>query len=530
MSRRTLKYYNGRSIGDSLTEDDCKILDKLMYLSENNGYVEDLKHCIYNLSPMEIESIKAMGNGDMIEKNIGTLSDSQTVGVAYMYYAKRVLMADSVGLGKTVMVCGLLNLLTLKLRKLGFSMKYLYFTEKNLVKETRDKMIKFTGEYADAIYGTKKDVERYISENRDDVNNSVVCSFSVSKNVAFQEYIKWFKDNLNTVPYDIMIVDEAGSALGNHKSDQYQTLKAIADMFDMVIIMNATPFEKDLFMMYNQLDFVDSSILPTRTAFNKKYIVYDYSNPFWYRDKTNISYKNIDELKNLIAYRCISRTRKSTGSVMEDCSAEVILSDLSPMQKVLLNETSIPNMVFDCPGYFNGGAEESTIENTPKLRDLLALVSKFTDMGESVLIYAIYKEAQYAIQNMLFEHGISCEVMNGETPMKERQKIIDEFKYGSNRVLITNVQKGLDFDGCNYCIFYGYDPSPSKMVQFEGRMTRDYVIRGKHVYFLISRGKELTKFKDIVRRRAVASDSMVDSDFSCVMELLLDDNKLANLK
>ena len=98
------------------------------------------------------------------------------------------------------------------------------------------------------------------------------------------------------------------------------------------------------------------------------------------------------------------------------------------------------------------------------------------------------------------------------------------------KVLITNVQKGLDFGRCNHCIFYSYDPSPNKMVQFEGRMTRERNIIGKHVYLLISRGRELNKFKSVVKDRAEASDLFAGSDFSCVLSLLLDEEKIDDLE
>ena len=531
--RKNVKYYEGKLVGERLTPDTCKVLDKLIELSNQGGYIEDLKHCIYNISPLDVEVVKATGTSDSIEKHLGTLTDPQTIGVAYMYYAKRVVMADSVGLGKTVMTSGLINLCNLKQRKNGYTMRYLYFTEKNLVKETRDKLIRFTGEFADAIYGTKKDVGRFLSENNDELHCNLVASYSVAKNISFQEYLREYYTYFEDVPFDLLIIDEAGTVLsgarsaGRGVSEQYTALKGIADMFDMVILLNATPFGKDLNTMYSQLDFVDDTLLPSRYAFNKRYVEFDYRGPY---PKPNGKYKNVDEFRRLVSYRCISRTRKSTGAKMIDCTADVVLSDLSPEQKTLLKETSMPNMVYDCPGYFYGNMLESNTENTPKLLDVLGLVAKFTGMGEQVIVYAHYKEAQYAIQNVLFEHGIACDILNGDVNIKERNKIIQEFKLGSSKVLITNVQRGLDFGSCNICIFYSYDPNPGNMVQFEGRMTRDRDIIGKHVYILISRGKELERFKSMVRDRAIASDAFVDSDFSCVMELLLDDERMLNLK
>jgi ERCC4-related helicase len=120
--------------------------------------------------------------------------------------------------------------------------------------------------------------------------------------------------------------------------------------------------------------------------------------------------------------------------------------------------------------------------------------------------------------------------MNGSTKIREKNDLIDRFKAGDLKVLITNVQKGLDFGRCNHCIFYCYDPSPNKMVQFEGRMTREYNIIDKHVYLLISRGSELNKFKKDVADKAKGSDMFAGSDFSCVMSLLLNEDTLKKIK
>jgi ERCC4-related helicase len=189
----------------------------------------------------------------------------------------------------------------------------------------------------------------------------------------------------------------------------------------------------------------------------------------------------------------------------------------------------MPNMVFDCPSYFGTGVPTNEY-TTPKMRDLLKLLDNELKDVPSILIYSRYKESQACIQEVLVEKGISCEVLNGDSSQDVRESVINSFKLGDVRVLITNVQKGLNFGNCDYCIFYTYDPNPNKMVQFEGRMTRSYNIENKHVYLLISKGKELSTFKKTVSDRAKASDVFAGSDFSCVLSILLNDDRLKDLK
>ena len=186
--KRVLHYYDGKLKGEFLSDDDCATLDKVRQLSLKNGYVKDLKKCIYDLPPSDIELIKASRDGDIVvDKNIGTLEDVQTCGVAFMFYAKRMVLGDSVGMGKTVELCGLFNLLTQKRAKEGYDFHFLYLTEKNLVSQTRDKLIQFTGEYVEAVYGDKKSIDNFLKEATSTQMN-VVASHSVVKKKSKGRY------------------------------------------------------------------------------------------------------------------------------------------------------------------------------------------------------------------------------------------------------------------------------------------------------------------------------------------------------
>lgn len=527
--RKEVIYYNGRLKGKKLSEQECDKLEALQKVDKNKGCVEDLKNIIYDLNPSDVEVIQTTGSTEFVEMRKGELTDAQTIGVAYMYFAKRLILGDSVGMGKTVEVAGLCNLLDAEMSKQGLDFRYLLLTEKNLVHETTKKMIKFTGGYVESLFGEKDKVLKYQKNNEGSLPPCTVGTHSLLTSVTFQDYLRGFIDEYGYCPYDMLIIDEAGDILINSGTKTYDSAKAIGELFERVIMLNATSFEKELEHFYNQLNFLDSTFLPTKTEFSKRYMIYTYGirpHPVF-----SGKYQNGEEFRQLVGYRYFQRTRKSLGATMKDCTADVIVSELSKVQKELLKMVSIPNMVYDCPSYFNNIMPEvaTDIETTPKLRDLLDLIIKLQNEGP-ILVYSRYKEAQRCICDELREHGIDCEIMNGETPQDMRDYLIDKFKLGDLKVLVTNVQKGLDFGNCNHCIFYDYDSNPNKMVQFEGRMTRSYDIIGKHVYLLISKGKELSIFKSIVADRAQASDLFAGSDYSCVLGILLDEDRLKELK
>lgn len=520
--KKELVYYNGNLKGQYLSDKDCKILDNLIALSDENGCVEDLKHVIYDLPNRDVEQIIATKSSEFVEKPLGTLEDQQTVGVAYMFFSRRCVLGDSVGLGKTVEVCGLCNLIAQHKAKNGVDFKFLYLTEKTLLTEARAKMVKFTGEYVDILLGEKKYVKKFAEENDPELQYSVVGAHSLINSVDFQEYMRTYRSLYGFNPFDALFIDES-AIIGNTATKTYENARKLAEDFDWVVVMNATPFETNLRTFYAQLNFCDETLLPSKTVFEKLYEDKEYQPHLGYSKFTG-KYKNQHIFKSQVRYRYLARTRKSIGAEMSGCTAELIVTPLSSVQKDLLKKTSMPQMVYDCPSYFDNNIETDS-ETTPKINAMLRLVKGKLQNESSIIIYSRYKESQSGIVKALLSEGISCEIMNGDTSIEDKNDIISKFKLGDFRVLVTNVQKGLDFGHCNNCIFYSYDPNPNKMVQFEGRMTRSRDIIGKHVYLIVSEGKELKRFQEVVADRAKASDVFAGSDFSCVLNLLLKEDK-----
>ena len=112
--------------------------------------------------------------------------------------------------------------------------------------------------------------------------------------------------------------------------------------------------------------------------------------------------------------------------------------------------------------------------------------------------------------------------MNGDTSRKDKDDLIARFKSGELRVLVTNVQRGLDFGNCDHAIFFSFSGNPNDMVQFEGRITRDFHIENKNIYVILTEGKEKRRFMQEVKQKAQASDEFIGSDYSMILSLFLD--------
>lgn len=513
---KIVNYYNHRYKG-SLTDNQCYTLETILDLNNKGGSIPSLKHVIYDLTDEQVEQIKETGTCDG-DKKLGELTDMQTLGVGYMYHAGNCILGDSVGLGKTVQFAGLCNLLKSECKKQGRDFYFLYLTEKNLVMQAQSEFIRFTGEYVDLVFGDKVNCSKFVKRHDDNLSVSVVGAHSIIKSGVFLEWLDRRTSVTGNPPFVLLGIDES-SILGNSKSAYWKATVKFKNYFERLVFLNATPFEKQLSVFYNQLNLLDGAFLPTKTNFDAEYVIFRYNGS--YREPSG-QYKNADKFRQLVSYRYLKRTRKENGAVMKDCVSKLCVSPLTPMQKSLLKRTSIPQLVYDCPNMIDDTIEFNTV-NVPKLDTLWHILFEDFDDADTVLLFVHYKEAQYSISRWLDEMDVTNKVLNGETSPKTRYEIINGFKRGDFRILITNVQKGLNFGDCDFCIFYGFDPNPNKMVQMEGRITRSFDIIGKTVYLLCSEGNELKTYEKVVKQRAKASKDFSGADLSCIMDLLLNE-------
>ena len=524
---KVVNYYNERFSGN-MSEEQCSILEDIIELDKENGCISDFKHIIYNNTDSDvidfIEDMEMFGTSKInLQKAWGTLRDEQTLASAFMYCANRCIIGDSVGMGKTVETAGVINYINFNNKKQGLpTMKYLILTEKNLAAQFRSELVKFTGEFVQLIpCGEQKELEKFIYGNNyeNELEYSVVGTHALLTTPLFIQWLEQCRTLGNGFPFKTLIVDES-SLLGGKDTKVVDGFKLISKYFKNIYFLNATPFETKLEIFYNQLNLLDPTFLPTKTNFIKEYCLMDYRGMF---PKPTGKYKNQANFKKLVGYRYFARTRREKGATMSDCDGKIILSKLSDIQKEWLKKSQMHRMVYDCPNYIDESIPFNS-ETVPKLGSLNDLLKNECAYADSIIIFAHYKEAQKNLSEWLTNKGYSNRVLNGETPDTERQQIIHGFKNQDYKVLITNVQKGLNFGNCNYCIFYSFDPNPSRMIQFEGRITRDFDIIGKHIYILCSEGAEFKSLNEVVKQRAKATSEFTNTDFSVIMDILLNNN------
>jgi SNF2 family DNA or RNA helicase len=515
------KYYQGNmsntqaeAILSLITEYDVVTSLRHVITDVPEYVITDMKYDA-NLYETDNGSLKGFSNDYSSNLGVGTLRDAQTIGVAFMYYALSALLGDEVGLGKTVQIAGLCNILDKEANNNGREFRYCFLTEKSSAGQIRDKMIQFTGKYVGLLEsGEKQVIENYLEKSKEKRYYSIVGSHSLLNSPQFLT-------DAAKRPYDLLVIDES-NILKNVANEHFINCKALFKFHKRKILLNATPIELEVREMYNQLDLLDFDFLPTVTDFNKRFIKTKKS---MYGYKPD-GYKNADEFKEAVSLRYLARTRAELGADYKENSYKTILIPLSPEQKELNKKTTLKQMVTDYPT----GVDRTIAFNehtTPKLAALFQVLDESIDVFKGqALIYCRFVEAQNRMRELLEERGYRCVVLNGKVTTKFRTPIVNDFNSGQYDIMITNVLRGLDLKSCDNCILYTIDPNPQKMVQFEGRMTREFNIEYKSVYLLVAMGKEKKFVEERLKLRVNASGAFSKTGKSMVLEAIRsDDNK-----
>src|SRR5699024_6691947 len=77
-------------------------------------------------------------------------------------------------------------------------------------------------------------------------------------------------------------------------------------------------------------------------------------------------------------------------------------------------------------------------EETEKFSILIKLARELVQENKNIIIWCIFIDSMKNIYQKLKNNGISCAIISGETEYEERISIINEFRKGNIKVLISN--------------------------------------------------------------------------------------------
>ncbi len=179
----------------------------------------------------------------------------ETVRRVLRHFKGRALLADEVGLGKTIEACLILKEYWIR----GLVRKALVLTPPSLVSQWKGELIEKFG-LVPASPDTaefRRDPRQFWKDER-----LVVASIAMAR-------LDIHADAVAAVPWDMVIVDEA-HCLKNRGSANWQLVDSLEKKF--ILMLTATPVENNLLELYNLITLLKPGLLATEADFRKTYM------------------------------------------------------------------------------------------------------------------------------------------------------------------------------------------------------------------------------------------------------------------
>jgi SWI/SNF-related matrix-associated actin-dependent regulator of chromatin subfamily A-like protein 1 len=103
------------------------------------------------------------------------------------------------------------------------------------------------------------------------------------------------------------------------------------------------------------------------------------------------------------------------------------------------------------------------------------LIAEAVDSSGSIIVFAHHKDVLEGVAKKLTDAGIHSAIFTGETPIEERQKIVDDFQAGKIQVFLGSIMAcgtGITLTKSSHVVFLEMEWTPSVMEQAEDRAHR----------------------------------------------------------
>ena len=414
------------------------------------------------------------------------------------------ILGDEMGLGKTLQIITLFQDM-----KINNNVPVLVVAPVSLLENWKREAAKFAPELDVYIHhGSKRTGVAAVLSSHD----VVVISYNTAvSDLSMLKMINW----------NCVVLDEAQN-IKNPFSERSKSVKSITRKAGIAV--TGTPFENHITDIWSLVDFSIPGLFGSLSSFKQnvsddvlgaekiepllspmmiRRLVRDVANDL--PEKVIISQPicmSEDEQHGYERYRADARGSVENGSAVT----------LALLQKLRLFCTHR----FLCEE--NASQDPWTV--SIKYQRLCELIEEIISRDEKVIIFTSYKKMfEIFRQDIPSRFGLSIDTINGETPVEERQKIVDWFNnYEGSAVLVLNPRAagtGLNITGANHVIHYNLEWNPALEDQSSARAYRRGQKKTVFIYRLFYSGTVEEIVNDrIDRKREMAVAAIVGTDGS----------------
>ncbi|XP_069076581.1 DNA repair and recombination protein RAD54B isoform X2 [Pleurodeles waltl] len=477
------------------------------------------------------------------------LRPHQREGVVFLYecvMGMRVegkfgaILADEMGLGKTLQCISLVWTL---LRQGPYGSRpvlkrVLIVTPGSLVKNWRKEFQKWLG--AERIKVFSVDQDHRIEE--------FILSPLYSVLIISYEMLLRSLEQIHSVEFNLVICDE-GHRLKNSTIKTASALNSLS--CQKTIILTGTPVQNDLQEFYALIDFVNPGILGSLSTYKKIYEepIIRSRQPSASAEEKELGEERAAELARLTGLFILRRTQEVIDKFLPPKTESIVFCRPTALQLELYRKLLTSRAIRSClqgalensphlgcilalkklcnhpallfravkvkegnlsqdefsesnlydgllnvfpQGYDSVGFAEAESGKLQVLTKLLTGIRTYSPK-ERVVLVSNYTQTLDMLQKTCKSYGYSYVRLDGQTPVTQRQQIVDGFnsKYSTHFIFLLSSKAGgvgLNLIGASHLILYDIDWNPANDIQAMARVWRDGQKRTVHIYRLLTTG------------------------------------------
>jgi superfamily II DNA or RNA helicase len=422
---------------------------------------------------------------------------TETVRKVLKQYRGRVLLADEVGLGKTVEAGMVLKEYILR----GMAERILILTPASLVGQWRDEMAtKFGIECAtshDSLL--RSDPAAFWAQPR------VIASIASARRKEHAEM-------LASLNYDVVVADEAHH-LRDQSSASYQLVNRLQKRF--LLLLSATPVQNSLLELYNLLTLLQPGIFKTQKEFRSVYMVPGKPREPANRERLRDLMRGV-MVRNTRALAALRMPRRhaSTLRATPDATEAACYQDLTELirqtasggegahrlslQHLLAAAGSSPNAAASAIARF--------AERHPADKRWMALQARTRAIGagakeaallrllaqnptEKKLVFVHHRDSLAHLADRLRTKKIPFAMFSGDMSGPQKDAAVDAFRDHVPVLLCTESGgEGRNLQFCNTLINFDIPWNPMAIEQRIGRIDRIGQLREVFIFNLVTAG------------------------------------------
>ena len=328
---------------------------------------------------------------------------------------------------------------------------------------------------------------------------------------------------LAEVRFRTLVLDEA-QAIKNAATRRSQ--QAMAMQADFKLITTGTPLENHLGELWNLFRFINPGLLGSLESFNRR-----FQGPI----ERSQSKEARNRLKRLIQPFILRRTKVQVLEELPERTDIELMVDLSPdeanlyeaLRRKLLSEldetdgpiqdhrfrvlAAITKLRRACC-HPNLVAPELALTSS-KLTLLREVLEELLDNKHKALIFSQFVDHLRLVEAMLQKEGIAYQYLDGQTPQKDRKRVVEAFQGGDGDVFLISLKAGgtgLNLTAADYVIHLDPWWNPAVEDQASARAHRMGQKRPVTIYRLIAKGTIEEQIVSLHRHKRELADSLLD--------------------